>query len=197
MTQTNSAENSPAPASEVTNLPCQSCDTGLSLTAKGYCCRDFRSTLGSFATGITVITALASDGTPIGITISSFNSVSLEPPLILWSLSSNSPNLETFRNASHYAINILAADQQALSDRFASRREDRFAGLTLRSGLGGAPLIEGCCAWFECANEIQYPGGDHLIFIGRVEAFAQGAAAAPLIFHRGRYARLETSPAED
>ena len=153
-------------------------------------CRDLRSTLGSFATGITVITARTANGEPIGLTISSFNSVSLDPPLILWSLSVNSPNIEAFRGASHYAVNVLAADQRGVSDCFAGRRNDRFAELPQRSGLGGAPLLEGCCAWFECANEVQYPGGDHLIFVGRVERFAQGEAQSPLIFHNGRYREL-------
>lgn len=158
--------------------------------------RDFRKTLGRFATGVTVITALSDSGQPIGVTISSFNTVSLDPPLVLWSLDLNSPNLEAFRRAGHYAINVLAADQQALSDRFASRREKRFDDLTLRPGLSETPLLEGCCAWFECANEAHYPGGDHLIFIGRVERFSQGEALAPLIFHNGGY-RLLAAPLVD
>lgn len=152
--------------------------------------RDLRRTLGSFATGVTVVTARTPDGEPVGLTVSSFNTVSLDPPLILWSLSLNSPNLEVFRRASHYAVNVLAADQQWLSDRFAARRNDRFADLPQQAGLGGAPLLEGCCAWFECANDTQHPGGDHLIFIGRVERFATGEAQSPLIFHRGAYRQL-------
>ena len=151
---------------------------------------DLRRTLGSFATGVTVITTRTADGEPIGLTISSFNSVSLDPPLILWSLSLNSPNLDAFRCASHYAVNVLAADQQWLSDRFAARRADRFADLPQQAGLGDVPLLEGCCAWFECANDTQYPGGDHLIFVGRVERFASGEAQSPLIFHRGGYRQL-------
>jgi flavin reductase (DIM6/NTAB) family NADH-FMN oxidoreductase RutF len=187
------ASTAPLPETpvEVANLPCKSCDSGRTLAAKGLCCRDFRSTLGSFATGVTVITALAPDGTPIGMTISSFNSVSLEPPLILWSLSLTSPNLEAFRNATYYAVNVLSADQQVLSDRFASRRDDRFSGVDVRPGLGGTPLIEGCCAWFECSHEAYYPGGDHLIFVGHVEQFAVGNAEAPLIFHNARYRQLD------
>jgi len=166
-------------------------------SSKDDCCRDFRSTLGRFATGVTVVTALSADGEPIGVTISSFNSVSLEPPLILWSLSLNSPNLETFRNASHYAINVLSLNQQAISDRFASRSNKSFAGIPQHTGLGGAPLIEGCCACFECANEAHYPGGDHLIFVGRVERFAEGQAESPLIFHNGRYCQLDAGKAAD
>lgn len=152
--------------------------------------RDFRDTLGSFATGVTILTALAPDGELIGVTISSFNSVSLNPPLILWSLSCDSPRLEAFRGATHYAVNVLAADQQVVSDAFAGRDEDRFGNVRIRQGLAGIPLIEGCTAWFECANETQYPGGDHLIFVGRVERFQRAATADPLIFHAGRYRQL-------
>jgi flavin reductase (DIM6/NTAB) family NADH-FMN oxidoreductase RutF len=152
--------------------------------------RDLRSTLGSFATGITVLTALSPDGKPIGLTISSFNSVSLEPPLILWSLSANSPSLEAFRRASHYAVNVLSSEQQALSDRFATRDQERFGGLPWRAGVAGVPLLDGCCAWFECANTTQHAGGDHLIFVGQVERFALGETQSPLIFHNGRYRRL-------
>ena len=159
--------------------------------------RDLRSTLGNFATGVTVVTALATDGEPVGVTISSFNSVSLDPPLILWSLSLNSSSIETFRNASHYSVNILSADQRALSDRFASRGDNHFSDLKVIQGLGGAPLIEGCCAWFECTSEAQYPGGDHLILVGRIERFSQGAATTPLIFHKAAYHKLATPEASN
>ncbi|WP_153111984.1 flavin reductase family protein [Propionivibrio limicola] len=155
--------------------------------------REFRAALGAFATGVTVLTALDDGGQPIGVTISSFNSVSLDPPLILWSLDVNSPNLEAFRGARHYAVNVLAADQQPLSDRFASRREKRFDDLPWNPGLSGAPLFAGCCAWFECVSEAHYPGGDHLIFVGRVERFSLGEAEAPLVFHQGRYRRLDAA----
>jgi flavin reductase (DIM6/NTAB) family NADH-FMN oxidoreductase RutF len=149
--------------------------------------RDFRDALGSFATGVTVLTALAPDGQPVGVTISSFNSVSLQPPLILWSLACESPRLEAFRQARHYAVNVLAVDQVAVSDRFASREDDRFGGVRTVPGMAGVPLIEGCTAWFECSNEAHYPGGDHLIFLGRVQRFARGKGVEPLIFHGGRY----------
>ena len=141
--------------------------------------------------------ALADDGQPIGLTVSSFNSVSLAPPLILWSLALESPNFDAFCNASHFAVNVLSADQQQLSDRFASRANERFADLDVCPGLAGVPLISGCCAWFECVNEARYPGGDHLIFLGRVERFAAGKNELPLLFHNARYRQLETSGAED
>lgn len=191
MTLSTSTANSPETPTAVADLPCQSCDSGQTLAAKGLCCRDFRSTLGSFATGVTVITALTPEGEPIGVTISSFNSVSLDPPLILWSLSLDSPNIEAFSSASHYAVNILSVDQQTVSDRFASRRADRFAGIPTRTGLSDIPLLDGCCAWFECTNEAHYPGGDHLIFVGHVERFALGEAESPLIFHNARYRKLD------
>ena len=159
--------------------------------AGGSSSRDFRSTLGRFATGVTVVTALTPDEQPIGVTISSFNSVSLDPRLILWSLSVESPKLEAFREASHFAVNVLATDQRNISNRFASRDRDRFADLPVLPGLGGAPLIGGCCAWLECANETQYPGGDHLIFIGRVERFAQGEESSPLLFFNGGYRQID------
>lgn len=152
--------------------------------------RAFRTVLGSFATGVTVVTALAPDGGKLGVTVSSFNSVSLDPPLILWSLSRSSPSLAAFEQASHYAINVLADHQQSLSDRFAVRDNDRFVGILLRDGRYGIPLLEGCCAWFECRNEVRYAGGDHLIFVGHVENFGAGPAQAPLVFHGGSYRRL-------
>ncbi len=163
------------------------------LAAKGYCCRDFRAALGNFATGVTVLTAVAENGERIGVTISSFNSVSLDPPLVLWSLSNDSPNLDAFRSAKFYAVNVLAADQQEISNRFAASHGDRFAGVAIRDGAHGIPLLDGCCATFECVNEIQYAGGDHLIFVGRVEHFAQDAEKSPLIFHGGRYRELKNA----
>ena len=189
-TLTVSSENCPVSPS-VDDSACRSCSSGRSLAEKGLCCRDFRKTLGAFATGITVISALSPEGKPIGVTISSFNSVSLDPPLILWSLSLKSPNLEAFRKAEHFAVNVLSAKQQHLSDRFASPLTDRFAYIPTRSGLSGTPLLEGCCAWFECTNEAHYPGGDHLRFIGRVDRFSKGEADSPLLFHNGCYRQLD------
>lgn len=196
MTNTNSADNNSKPSTSDGESRCQSCEAGQTLANKGLCCRDFRSALGSFATGVTVITARAPNGEPIGMTISSFNSVSLDPPLILWSLALTSPNIEVFRAASHYAVNVLSVDQQSLSDRFASRSADRFSGVAVREGLSGVPLLDGCCAWFECTNEAHYPGGDHLIFVGHVEQFAQDDAQSPLIFHNASYRRLEKREAD-
>lgn len=179
-----------APAA-LDDLSCTHCDTQTAPAPPAFDCRAFRDTLGSFATGVTVVTALGEDGQRVGMTISSFNSVSLDPPLILWSLSRTSPNLDAFLRAGHYAVNVLAAGQEDVSNRFAARGDDRFAGVATHEGLGGAPLLDGCCASFECVNAHQYPGGDHVIFVGRVERFTQGEERLPLVFHSGRYRRLE------
>ena len=183
----------PARSLEQNHLPCPSCDEGVAVegvSAKVFDCREFRAALGSFATGIAVVTACAPDGSFVGLTVNSFNSVSLEPPLVLWSLDLGSPSLEAFSAASHYAVNILAADQSELSQRFATRLDDKFGDLEICAGAGGVPLLHGCCAWFECANEVQYPGGDHRIFVGRVERFTSDLARAPLVYHGGRYRQL-------
>lgn len=148
--------------------------------------RAFRMALGRFPTGVTVVTTLSPDGRRIGLTANSFNSVSLDPPLVLWSLAKAAASLGVFVTAPHYAINVLAADQIGLSRQFASARAERFAGVLCRPGLGGVPLIEGCAAWFECHNVHQYEGGDHVILVGRVERFADADRPA-LAFHLGGY----------
>jgi flavin reductase (DIM6/NTAB) family NADH-FMN oxidoreductase RutF len=151
--------------------------------------RSLRDALGEFATGVAVVTARSADGAPVGVTINSFASVSLEPPLVLWSLGLSSPSRAVFETCSHYAVNILAADQVELSQRFSQSQEDRFAGLALKVGAGGTPLLSGCSAWFECRNEIRYPGGDHVILVGYVENFRR-ETKSPLVFHGGRYREL-------
>jgi len=152
--------------------------------------RALRNALGRFATGVTIVTALDRDGHPIGLTVNSFSAVSLTPPLVLWCLDNSSHNLAAFRHASHHAINVLAAGQLDLSNRFATWPVDRFAGLPWHPGAGGAPLLPGCCASFEVANEAAHPGGDHTIFVGRVERFSEAPALAPLLFHAGQYRAL-------
>jgi flavin reductase (DIM6/NTAB) family NADH-FMN oxidoreductase RutF len=147
----------------------------------------FRAALGMFATGVTIVTARGADGTLVGLTANSFNSVSLDPPLVLWSLARRAGSMPVFARGSHYAINILAADQKDLAQRFATRDIDRFAGVSWREGTGGAPVLDGVAAVFECANRSQYEEGDHVIFVGEVERCAARAGAQPLIFHGGRY----------
>src|SRR3569623_404748 len=132
---------------------------------------EFRKALGSFATGVTIITTRGADGSPIGLTVNSFNSVSLNPPLVLWSLAATSLSLTIFRAASHWAVHVLASDQESLSGRFARRGEDKFSGRTIEEGAGGVPLLTGCAARFECRTAFQYEGGDHVIFVGEVLAF--------------------------
>ncbi len=155
--------------------------------------RALRNALGQFATGIAIVTAIDPDGHPIGLTVNSFSAVSLDPALVLWCLDNGSHNLAAFQRASHHAINILSVDQKDLSNRFATWPADRFVGIDWHAGAGGAPVFPGCCATFEVANATQTAGGDHTIFIGRVERYAQAAELAPLLFHAGQYRTLADS----
>ncbi|HWY23381.1 MAG TPA: flavin reductase [Nevskia sp.] len=155
--------------------------------ATSFDAAEFRKALGSFATGVTIITTRAADGSPMGLTANSFNSVSLNPPLVLWSLANTSLSLPAFRTAQHWAVHVLATDQEELSARFAKRGESKFAGLDLEIGAGEVPLLKGCSARFQCKTAFQYEGGDHVIFLGEVLAFDRNEAA-PLVFHGGRYA---------
>ena len=147
----------------------------------------FRAALGMFATGVTIVTARDAAGLPVGITANSFASVSLDPPLVLWSLARVAGSMPVFEQGSHYAINILASDQHDLATRFASRSIDRFLGVPFREGRGGAPVLEGTAAAFECFNRSRYEEGDHVIFVGEVESCVRRDGALPLIFHGGRY----------
>lgn len=140
-----------------------------------------------FATGVTIVTARNALGALVGLTANSFNSVSLSPALVLWSLSRAAGSFDTFSNGSHYAINILGADQQALARRFSEKVADRFDGVAWESGIGGAPLIHGAIAHFECANRSQYQEGDHIIFVGEVERCSHSTGASPLLFHGGKF----------
>ncbi|HEY8357165.1 MAG TPA: flavin reductase [Ramlibacter sp.] len=148
--------------------------------------RELRRVLGAFVTGVTVVTTIDAQGRPYGVTANSFTSVSLDPPLILWNQALKAPSHPAFRDAPHFAVNILAEDQVWVSQRFATPAADKFAAVPVRSGIGGVPLIEGCAAYLECRKEANYPGGDHAIFMGRVEKFGHGARK-PLVFGNGRY----------
>lgn len=149
--------------------------------------RLFRRALGNFATGVTIMTACGPDGQKVGVTANSFNSVSLEPPLILWSIDKRSGSYPVFQAASHFAVNILAADQVALSNRFARPSDDRFAGVAHIQGAGGAPLLEDCAARFVCERYAIHDGGDHWIMLGKVVAL-DDFGRAPLLYHQGSYA---------
>ncbi len=148
---------------------------------------EFRTALGMFATGVTIVTARTPAGQVIGLTANSFNSVSLDPPLVLWSLAQAAASLPAFRAGSHYAINILAADQKALAERFSLRGADRWAGVSFTEGIAGSPLLGGAAATFECFNRSRYEEGDHVIFVGEVERCSWRPGASPLLFHGGRF----------
>jgi len=149
--------------------------------------QEFRTSLAMFATGVTIVTARTPAGVLVGLTANSFNSVSLNPPLVLWSLSQAASSMAALSTGSHYAINILAADQKELAERFASRREDRWLDVSFTEGVCGAPLLTGAAATFECFNRSRYEEGDHVIFVGEVERCGHRPGAAPLLFHGGKF----------
>ncbi|KEA65509.1 NADH-FMN oxidoreductase [Marinobacterium lacunae] len=154
----------------------------------------FRRALGNFATGITVVTAQNTQGERIGLTVNSFNSVSLDPPLILWSLDKRSADsLDVIRDAGHFAINVLAADQLDLSNQFARPQKDKFAGVEFSTGAGGSPLLDQCAASFQCALHQEVDAGDHWILLGRVLAF-DDFGRAPLLYHQGAYSLVIPHP---
>ena len=147
--------------------------------------QDLRRTLGCFPTGVAIVTARGRDDAPIGLTISSFNSVSMDPPLILWSLALKSINLEDFRAARHFAINILAAEQAELPRIFSSPVDERFDAVSWRDGAGRAPVIDGSAAVLECRSYNRCDGGDHEIFLGEVLKHT-ASDRVPLVFGKGR-----------
>ena len=146
----------------------------------------FRQALGMFATGVTVVAARQDDGALVGLTISSFNAVSLAPPLVLWSLGLSSSRLQALRACSHYAVNVLSAAQVGLAREFATRVPD-WSVAPHRLGVHGAPLLEGCLAHFECRNTKRHTEGDHDIFVGEVLHCAQHPGLAPLLYHTGQF----------
>lgn len=151
--------------------------------------RQFRDALGAFATGVTIITTRDAAGQPIGVTANSYNSVSLDPPLILWSLARTSRSFDAFMQAESFAVHVLCEAQEDLAMRFASRGEDKFAGLAVDNEHGGAPLLPGCSTRLECTTHARHDGGDHVIFVGEVKRF-DSIRQEPLLFHHGRFARL-------
>lgn len=161
--------------------------------------RDFRDALGLFATGVVVVTGMAgkscgSDGQNyLGATISSFSSVSLNPPLILFSVGRNSKAFDSWQSVETFAINILAESQSAVSTQFARALADKWRGVSAFAGLGGIPLLSGALAWIQCRSHAKYDGGDHLIIVGRVLSLAArtGVDARPLVFFEGKYRQLD------
>jgi 3-hydroxy-9,10-secoandrosta-1,3,5(10)-triene-9,17-dione monooxygenase reductase component len=156
--------------------------------------RAFRDALGSFATGVTIATTIGGAGEPVGVTASSFNAVSLDPPLILWSLAKDSHSHRAFAESGHFAIHVLAASQEALSNDFARRGSDKFADVDWRGGMLGSPILGEYAALFECRTRHQYEGGDHVILVGEVVAH-DARDTPPLLFHGGRYAERRPRPA--
>ena len=152
----------------------------------------FRSVLGRFATGVTVITTRGEDGLDYGMTASAFSSLSLNPPLVLVCIAHDASMFPVIRGAPHFTVNVLAADQEALSRRFAAKDPNRFDGVGYTRGKFGPALLDEALAYLECRVAHQIPGGDHTIFVGEVEsATAAAGAAKPLLYYRGGYAQLE------
>ncbi|GAA2673301.1 MULTISPECIES: flavin reductase family protein [Nonomuraea] len=148
--------------------------------------RSLREALGMYATGVAVVTTALEDGRRAGVTVNSFTSVSLDPPLVLWCLSRRAPSADLFLRAGRFVVNVLAAGQDELSRRFATPAEDKFAGVATSSAAGGLPVLEGTLASFACRTVTVHEGGDHLIFVGAVEQFDR-TGGEPLVFHSGRY----------
>jgi flavin reductase (DIM6/NTAB) family NADH-FMN oxidoreductase RutF len=155
--------------------------------------RAFRRALGTFPTGVTIVTTVSPEGRPVGLTCNSFSSVSLSPPLILWSLALHSPSLPAFLQAPRFAVNVLSAGQLGHSTRFSQPLPDKFENVAWAPGEGGLPLITDAAAHLECRNETRHYTGDHVIFIGRVLRFAYNANA-PLVFAHGEYRVLTEHP---
>lgn len=151
---------------------------------------DFRKALGGFASGVTVVTALNGDGTPVGVTVSAFSSVSLDPPLVLFCLDKGTTALTAFQETGKFVINILADDQKPLSDRFAAVQDDRFSGVDVETWETGAPVLKGAVASLECHLKASHDGGDHMIFIGHVTRSVCDSGKTPLVYAKGAYARL-------
>lgn len=151
--------------------------------------KQFRQALGAFTTGVTIVTTRGLDGLDYGLTANSFNSVSIDPPMVLWSINKDSSSAQAFTQGSHFAVHILSTDQEPLSNRFAKSNADKFAELELQRGPSEIPLLDGCSARFQCKTTYQYEGGDHIILVGEVLAFDH-FDKTPLVFHSGGYRRL-------
>jgi flavin reductase (DIM6/NTAB) family NADH-FMN oxidoreductase RutF len=150
---------------------------------------ELRQALGRFVTGVTIVTCRDAAGAPVGLTANSFNALSLDPPLVLWSLRQSSGSIAAFTQASHFAINVLAADQIDLSRRFARTSQAKFDDGQWVDGYGGSPVLAGCVAVFECRRHSHQAAGDHVLFIGEVQRIA-GSSDTPLVYHVGHYRTL-------
>ena len=158
--------------------------------------KSFRHALGCFPTGVAVITTTDAQGQPVGLTCNSFSSVSLEPPLVSWSLRKSSKSIEIFRQTKQFAINVLSHKQDDLSGRFASSSKtmaEKFAAHPYAAGWGSTPVLDDCIANFQCSVFASHDAGDHVIFIGQVEAFEQSSDEDALVFYKGAYMMLAQS----
>lgn len=151
--------------------------------------KELRRSLSCFPTGVAVVTTMGRQGTPVGVTISSFNAVSLDPPLVLWSLALKAASLEDFRASGHFAVNVLSDAQADLPRIFSSPVEERFDGLSWWAGQGDAPVIDGCAAVFECRTYARHDGGDHELILGEVLRHAS-FEPSPLLYAKGRLGEL-------
>lgn len=152
--------------------------------------REFRDVLGRFASGVTVVTATTPDG-PVGMTCQSFASVSLEPPLVMFLPAKTSRAWPVIRTAGHFTVNLLAADQEALSNQFAAKGVDKFDGVAWSAAPStGAPRLDGSLAWIDCTIDAVHEAGDHYVVLGRVQELVVGEAEEPLVFYRSAYHRL-------
>lgn len=152
--------------------------------------RAFRDAMGCFATGVTVISTTSEDGRAVGVTVNSFSSVSLDPPLVLFCIDRKATNLATFQSAGGFAINILRDDQHQLSNGFAGQGDTMFETIAYEKSDLGSPLLPDTIACFECETETTHDGGDHVIFIGRVKRIRQNGDGDPLLYFKGRYAAV-------
>jgi flavin reductase (DIM6/NTAB) family NADH-FMN oxidoreductase RutF len=180
----------------------KSAELPLACKPRSFSDREFRDALGLFATGVVVITSVGNDGCGngghngyLGATISSFSSVSLDPPLILFSIGRHSKAFSAWQSVDNFAVNILSENQSAISTRFARALTDKWDGVSVCPGLGGAPLLSDALAWIECRSYAKYDGGDHLIIVGQVLSLTarSGAAARPLVFFGGKYRQLDVN----
>jgi flavin reductase (DIM6/NTAB) family NADH-FMN oxidoreductase RutF len=163
------------------------------MQARSHSTNELRKALGHFATGVTVVTTRAADGSPDGMPVNSFASVSLDPPLVLWCLALSAASFDTFRLASQHLINVLAADQVEIAKHFATRGAKRFDGVKWSPTDTGVPRLDGCIGWFEVGIRSRYEEGDHLILVGRVESF-EIVPGRPLLFYSSQFAELAAGP---
>jgi 3-hydroxy-9,10-secoandrosta-1,3,5(10)-triene-9,17-dione monooxygenase reductase component len=152
--------------------------------------KEFRKTLGTFATGITVVTAMHENSVPVGITVNSFTSVSLDPPLVLWCLDNEAESYNIFANCKNFAIHVLHQGQEAISQNFATKNSDKFSGLEWETSEFDCPILKDCASYLQCETETSYEGGDHIIILGRVKAMRTNADKQPLIYHASNYHSL-------